>query len=320
MSHGSSTAIWVVIACLLLCSATAHAFTIWAKDIPGLSNECVHEQITAAAVACAGATCKMANACTPVQCIGKNACTAVSYSPFRTGVRWNDDPMAYLDYGRNYLVWDKCYQAGKRWMSEDPKHIQTRCTLEARSHFGDLQYIHSMAAEAGQLPADVQMKQLLWARFLYLIITASISADDKLRDLSKDDVPVELRELDSPVIHLFVPHCLRVMDDNPRDTSCSRKRLFKVAAGALLHTVQDAYSLSHVERSMTRAPGSRRVCITFGPIKQYYVYTLQDTARHAREDKKARLDEFGSRYVLQQSDFRVSTCIVNAPASGARTC
>ncbi|KAK7211149.1 hypothetical protein V2G26_018327 [Clonostachys chloroleuca] len=157
---------------------------------------------------------------------------------FFRGVIWPDDPRCLLfndrqhnnrDYGKG-LEWLEEFKFGEPW------------TMTRRSHFGDLQFLHSMGSAVGEKPEVTREKLLMWMGVMYRL------------SLGQDDVS----ENDSVTKHL--PESLF-----PRSewTSVSLRTLLvastpsyrltdirRRALGVCLHIIQDSYAVSHTKRHL----------------------------------------------------------------------
>ncbi|NNB97678.1 hypothetical protein HI113_27645 [Corallococcus exiguus] len=113
-------------------------------------------------------------------------------SEFIRGVIWPDDPKCYLftcDRGLSN------YSDGVLWAAEfkalgTPRHTQLSLNqmLIARSHFGDLQFLHAMATKPGEAPQKTRQKVLEWARFNIEIASGRIDPDTPLKDIK--NIPI----------------------------------------------------------------------------------------------------------------------------------
>ncbi|CAI6092483.1 unnamed protein product, partial [Clonostachys chloroleuca] len=91
-----------------------------------------------------------------------NNLSAEQWEFFR-GVIWPDDPRCLLfndrqhnnrDYGKG-VEWLKEFKFGETW------------TMTRRSHFGDLQFLHSMGSAVGEKPEVTCEKLLMWMGVIY---------------------------------------------------------------------------------------------------------------------------------------------------------
>lgn len=146
--------------------------------------------------------------------------------------------------------------------------------LLSRSHFGDLQFFHSMAAYDGEEAQLTKLRMKMWAQFLWGIATQTLPKDKFLRTLEVPSLG-DYFPGDQTAINLLATGIVEV-----------RKDLHEVAVGALLHMVQDSFSQAHTER--TSASGGQCDAISRfdqpGRIKRFYGYAGQDGGAHDHED------------------------------------
>ena len=143
-----------------------------------------------------------------------------------------------------------------------------------RSHFGDLQFIHAMAAYDGETAANTRQRMKMWAQFLWGIATKTIPTDRFIRTVGIDPLGRYFPG-DMTATNLFSTGIVEV-----------RKDLDKVALGILLHMLQDSFSQAHAGRN----PESGASCEAIprfaqpGKISQFYSYAGQAGRLHDRED------------------------------------
>ena len=213
------------------------------------------------------------------------------------GVRWPDDPPFALNRASPPRIADcdpkvtlrstaqpKCW---KGLFSDADKTAKLRTAnkpgqpafgpgdyLLYRSHFGDLQFFHSMAAYDGETAAETQQRMRMWAQFLWGVATKTIPTDRFIRTVG-DDQLAHYFPGDMTATNLFATGIIEV-----------RKDLDKVAIGALLHMLQDSFSQAHAGRH----PESGASCETIprfaqpGKISQFYSYAGQVGSLHDHED------------------------------------
>ena len=136
--------------------------------------------------------------------------------------------------------------------------------LLARSHFGDLQFIHGMAASEKEAAAVSQGKVMQWAEFTYKAAIGEIPGPTTLGAVGVTGIPELFPSAkDQTVSALFGIA-------NLGDVS-------KRAAGSLLHVIQDSYASGHVQRE--ELPGGRK-----GRILSFHSYSGQDHDKHGHDD------------------------------------
>ncbi|MFT3714059.1 MAG: hypothetical protein QM817_40880 [Archangium sp.] len=223
------------------------------------------------------------------------------------GVFWNDDPEALLfnDSGSSTSRFSTGLQfaiAFKAAETESKNRFhQKGAVLTARSHFGDLQFLHAMATRDGQDPVQTLASVMGWARFAWEVSTGKIGAEATMEALPDESV----RDL---------------FDDKPKRTvkelfNCGKAGIVRRRAlGSLLHMVQDSYASGHVERE--ELADERK-----GRVRCFYSYAGQDHAKHAADDgwrqgatdlqKIASIK--GGRDALEQCTVLAKLYVDNAP-------
>lgn len=177
---------------------------------------------------------------------------------FLRGVVWADDPMGLL-FDNEQDMTD--YSSGLQWYRNfNPDLRNDRANLEARSHFGDLQFLHGMASADNEAATTTKQQALDWARFVIDVAAGRIDGDRRL-----ETIPLTRR--------LF-----------PATPSATVKRLFgwggasdrdvrQRAVGILFHLIQDSHAHGHVDRD----PAT-------DDIREFHSYTHQDDDEHGHFD------------------------------------
>jgi len=249
----------------------------------------VHEAITLNALDCT------AQAGSEAQCLTATAIRDNQVLLY--GIRWPDDPPFALSRASPPRIADcdprvtlrstaqpKCL---KGLFSDADKTAKQRMAskpgepafgpgdyLLYRSHFGDLQFFHSMAAYDGETAAATQLRMRMWAQFLWGVATKTIPTDRFIRTVGVDQLEHYFPG-DMTATNLFATGIVEV-----------RKDLDKVAIGALLHMLQDSFSQAHAGRN----PETGASCETIsrfaqpGKISQFYSYAGQVGTLHDHED------------------------------------
>lgn len=196
--------------------------------------------------------------------------TAPELWEYLRGVFWNDDPQCQLF--KADLVREDRFSAGIEWAA-DFKRAERKARsaaigpdhgLLARSHFGDLQFLHAMA-DRDELDASVTRGKVLgWAELMYRVATGEIAEATSVGAVT---VPL-----------------IRELFRNERDWPVSKLLgvtgigdVQKRALGSLLHLLQDSYAAGHVERESLG--GTRR-----GKIVCFYSYANQNHGKHKADD------------------------------------
>ena len=203
------------------------------------------------------------------------------------GVRWNDSPPAI----RAGQLFGAC---GGGKMRESLGCLTgmfrvDRIALEAltmrekslapiRSHFGDMQFLHAMAAHSGEASEETLRNIMRWSEFAYRIARGEIAPDAKLSALQ------ETKVLDEDT-----SRWLGTLFRGPTEKHWTvqdmflarRERIRLIAFGSLMHLVEDSYSASHVRRKSGRVQANG--CLSYDaadPIEQFQTYVGQDTEKH----------------------------------------
>jgi hypothetical protein len=241
----------------------------------------------------------------------KPNCAKKNFAPKAVidGTRWNDNPPFMVH--ENFLLPDgkaiksKCVNetiklprksdcwmdvfTTSREMAQKRFFTNRNGVILNRSHFGDMQFLHSMASRLGDRAQDTKSSILVWAEFAYQVASGSISANTMLKD-----VPVNGFEKFFPNQQATVENLFLMGDETYRGS-----QLKDFAFGTLLHMVQDSFSESHVSRDLS-AQGAVCNCPytdrSPAKIEKFLVYSLQDAARHKDEDTYKALRNDAAKY------------------------
>lgn len=281
----AKTVVMIVAGCALVCgTAAAHKinplhnkYTQDAHTIARRVSQPVHEEMTQLARAC-----QLAH---PGPVTAQLVCTDRSkpstepkgnkYDALMRGVWWNDDPNQLLFAARQAKLWAWMSDAqgiavdGKNWKGEKAA-IGPGYYMTYRSHYGDLQFLHAMASSDGESAQATQQHILSWAEFAYAVATGRLDPETKMNAVTPIGAqaffPVQsgwtVNYLFAPLYRLTSPQYTR-----------------RMAAGSLLHMVQDSYSAAHADRGFdatAQCPAGR--------VVQFYSYIHQDPDRHGEAD------------------------------------
>jgi len=246
----------------------------------------VHEEITHRTYGCNGI---------PEICGNPNVEFASPY--VIAGVRWNDDPPFRLFYGegRNtsckttetirFTTQPRCWvqlfrDAQKKARRGVLLNATNHSSLLARSHFGDLQFLHSMASQDGELARETKRKILMWAKFTWAVALGNYPLGTKLAKIDIDGMQEFFGNSGWNIQDLFTV-------GNP----AIRRHIKEVAFGSLLHMVQDSFAKGHVERAEavtdTLCIGTTVEHIAPGSVKRFHSYVNQDVKKHAPQDNRS---------------------------------
>jgi hypothetical protein len=213
----------------------------------------VHESLTNAALQNAGLIPKETPANDPI------------VWEYLRGIFWNDDPEGFF-FDNNETETDN-WSSGVTFLANFLSHKNDAANgvvfgpgspLLARSHFGDLQCLHSMAARDGEPIAVTRAALIRWLEFFYSVANGTISGRDLLGALTVGRIKEWFPQSSLPVHRLFLIG--------------QRGDIHHRAIGALLHVIQDSYAKGHVERNRSEA------------ILEFHSYIHQDSSKHAHDD------------------------------------
>jgi hypothetical protein len=246
----------------------------------------VHEEITNRIFGCDGGQS---------ECGGAQSVRAPA--AILAGVRWNDDPAFRLLNGEaghtackvtdtirfqmQPRCWYQLFEDAKR-RAADGEYFdeESRAALLYRTHFGDLQPLHAMAAKEGEPASLTHAQMMAWVEFTWKIAIGEIGLDDSVRDSIPEGLSSSFKKTGWSVQDLFT-----------QGAPGLRRHIREVAFGSLLHTLQDSFAGGHVERESSYASrscelGNRRV-IAPGRIVEFYSYGKQDAVRHGDSDARS---------------------------------
>jgi hypothetical protein len=158
-----------------------------------------------------------------------------------------------------------------------------------RSHFGDMQFLHSMASRFGDRAQHTKSSILIWAEFAYKVASGSIPANTMLKEVLVNGFKELFPNQEATVENLFL-----MGDETYRGS-----QLKDFAFGTLLHMVQDSFSESHVSRDLST---QRAFCncpytdSSPAKIEKFLVYSSQEAARHKEEDTYEALKNDAAKY------------------------
>lgn len=249
-------------------------------------GDSVHEEITNRVLGCDG---------------DMDICGAPEFDPdyayYLAGVRWNDDPPFRFSSGSGSFsgctvgqtvrlvtqpqCWANTFKNAEARAGAGVKLDGSNATILARSHFGDLQFLHAMASADKEQATETQAKILAWSEFTWRLAISEYDLETQVFG-----IPIAgfgtlfTKNRDWRVQDLFAL-------GNPHIRSA--EAMSKVAFGSLLHMVQDSFAGGHVERRPTvpgkqceKAPGKEQP----GKIVRFHSYSNQDSAKHGDADSR----------------------------------
>jgi hypothetical protein len=249
----------------------------------------VHEEITALIYGC------------QEDCNKMDSATEAAGLYVITGVRWNDDPPFKLQTGEapntscktdqtirfttQPRCWYDLFTAAKKAAARGQvPNAASHSSLLARSHFGDLQFFHSMASQDGETAAETQRRVLMWMEFTWRVVRGEYSLDSKLADVRVAGFDEFFGKSGWTVQDLFT-----VGNPNLR----LRERVYDVAFGSLLHTVEDSFAEGHVQRAESSSGNCSAAPQFPAPprVIEFHSYAHQDEKKHKDRDSRKAFEE-----------------------------
>lgn len=209
--------------------------------------------------------------------------------PLITGVRWNDDPCHMTLRRDTTLGW-------VAWMLD--AGYRKAANLNYASHYHDRQFLHAMASTGfGRPDSELEAAWLTihkittWAEFAFRVGEGSVDGAVPLNEVARHLEPHRTKAFNGA----FGGHGrLPVGTFFAGVEAYSPAHVRQLAIGGLLHTVQDSFSASHVQRLNDEAPVLRER----GAIVRFHSYRLQDASLHAAADVR-----FADALQATASDF-----------------
>jgi len=223
------------------------------------------------------------------------------------GVRWNDDPPFRFASGQgrypecpadkggprtiSFALGTTCWVTHFRDVSKTAERdgqafLSGKGTLLARSHYGDLQFLHSMAKSSAATSEATKSAILAWAEFTWRV--QSRLPENISGKVAMGKVPVPgLREFFPAVEERTVEELFTI------GRPWLRHQLEDIAFGSLLHMVQDSFSAGHTLR---RPAGSGSCSVP--PVVTFHTYAGQDKGDHKKADTKQAATAANSPIVL----------------------
>lgn len=219
------------------------------------------------------------------------------------GVRWNDDPpfrfkkghgrysscpkkekQSTISFALNMNCWLDHFKDVSAKADKNPDTYSTGYgTLLARTHFGDLQFLHAMAVKSGVQPRDTKAKLLMWAEFTW-----------RVQSSGSDYIPPKTTT-GAVSINGFQKH----FPEREERTISNlftlgrpwlRLQMGDIVFGSLLHMVEDSFAGGHV----TRRPVPAQEC-NVPEIVEFHTYAGQDKKAHKDRDS---LDDAKTKIAL----------------------
>jgi hypothetical protein len=235
----------------------------------------------------------------------ENKCTNNGDSnPYATpaimaGNRWNDNPPFQLTSTRTRFCkkyvgttikapyfeecWYMLFRDGeKRAEKGEYFDADSETVLLYRVHFGDMQFLHSMASRDGEEAQLTKDKIMMWAEFTYRLAIGDIDRGIELRKIDIAGMETLFKNRGWTAQQLFT---------RGDPTYRSEKDFRDFALGSLLHLIEDSFSLSHTERDEASGAKCEAAPELYKPGKvlSFHSYANQDKRKHADADKQSAL-------------------------------
>jgi len=265
---------------------------VHARWIENISAD-VHEEITRRAHLCSLVMQDIESHCTDSK-INLTSAQEARLKYLRWGVEWNDDP--------NNLIRTNLVSVWLYWLTDAHKkknQIDTQYALEYRSHYGDLQFLHAMASD-GDTAEQTRSNVLSWAQFAYGVATGNIKPSLTLGQL-QENFPFT-RKFQGAKLSWTVRQLFTNVGDFKRmyaDVAVDDSGIADIAAGALLHTLEDSFSCTHVTRLEATDDDEPANAIT-----RWNNYSKQDPKCHQSADRPPEWldgDDIGKQAVVRWS-------------------
>lgn len=259
-------------------------------------TEPVHEEITNRMYGCDGDA---------EVCAGDVSLTAPA--PVLAGVRWNDDPPFRLSanqakntscktketvrFETQPSCWVTLFRDANKGAVDGEEYGRGHAMLY-RTHFGDLQFLHSMAARDGEVAYATKAKLMGWFEFTWRAAAGEYTLDTRLKEIENPTVRAAFGNTDWRLQDLYTTGAGNGL----------RRRIDDVAFGSLLHALQDSFAAGHAERE--ESTGTQRCSagnITVkapGTILSFHAYNHQEHSQHAEADSRASF----MRHLQEQGD------------------
>ncbi|QOJ24712.1 MAG: hypothetical protein HRU78_14595 [Gammaproteobacteria bacterium] len=211
------------------------------------------------------------------------------------GVRWNDDPPFKLNYtntsacptdNKNISLsthpacWGILFHDAKK-QAKGRIYTPNFDLIMQRSHFGDLQFFHAMASTDGERAFETKIKIMLWAEFLWNVMTQDLEPATKLNSINIAGFDFfEKKNWTIQDLFMISYKASHIKKDNLSD----------IAFGSLLHMIQDSFSESHVIRNDSQLGAQCSGNLPKpGTIVKFLSYQNQDHDEHAEHDSRKAL-------------------------------
>ena len=217
------------------------------------------------------------------------------------GVRWNDDPPFAFEAGHKNvagcrlqesvrfisqpLCWRNLFKDAEKGAARGSVYdARSGHVLLYRVHFGDLQFLHSMASMEGEPAGLTRSRVMIWAEFTWRVARGEYGLLTSLREIDIDGFGELIGRPDWRIQDLLTYGA----------PGAVRQQIRQVAFGSLLHMTEDSFAKGHTERT---EPGYEQKCagpgaaeqLAPGAIKAFHAYNRQNHSEHSRFDGREML-------------------------------
>uniref|UniRef100_UPI003F495D67 hypothetical protein n=1 Tax=Cupriavidus yeoncheonensis TaxID=1462994 RepID=UPI003F495D67 len=248
-----------------------HWASSWAAAVINLYKGPVHEEITLASLNCSAAK----------DCQTGLESEGIMVDAIMDGIRWNDNPTFEITMGpgcRNQKIklgknelgcWLASMARAEAAAGKKPRSGEWPFSLVARSHFRDMQFLHSMASiqdKSHQATAD---QILMWAEFFYRASMGEWKLMTKLEDLPNFARFRRPFRGTGWTVGMLVDYEWK-----------NAPRARGIALGSLLHMVQDSFAGCHVVRRTVQYKDGAYA----SEIDAFLRFEEQSSHKHSIED------------------------------------
>lgn len=162
------------------------------------------------------------------------------------GAVWNDDPACLLfndGPGSNHsystgLQWYEQFRTAKSEWQNGQGNMKN---VTGRSHYGDLQFLHCMASEAGETPAETKRKFMVWLEVMYKLA----SGED---GITGDTVVDQTKLIEFCPPNSLPPSWMPLRYLLTKGSPFQGIDIQRRALGSMFHVIQDSYAVGHTRR------------------------------------------------------------------------
>jgi hypothetical protein len=256
--------------------------------VASFMTDSIHEHIAHLVYGCNGAN---------EDCSNPSASDNSAPAAVIVGTEWNDNPPFVLanssmkdcvgeviQLPKHSVCWAKLLKdAEKRARNGEVFDAKSNAALVLRVHFGDLQFLHSMASTDGEAPQTTRDRILMWAEFTYRVASGHFRRDAVLNATGIPGMKELFGNRGWTVQQIFT------MGD---PTYRKDQDIKDLAFGSLIHMISDSFAQSHTDR-MEPTGGVCKNAPAFlepGRIINFHAYGKQDHKKHTEKDLRDALE------------------------------